>query len=263
MPPGSPPSLPVGAAVARRFGPRYRWIILVICALGTFEVNFHAYAFATLLPTLMQDLGLGNSQAGSLLSAYFITYGLMQIPIGYVADRFGPRRVMVASLTLFSVGVFLIPLANNYATGLITRLLVGLGASAIYVPELRLMPSWFAQRRLGLIYGLLSSGSSIGASIALISVPWLAGFYGWRGGYLITAATVPLVLLLVWCCLARPADVGLPPLPGTAPGPSGPLVPFGPVLRRVLTNRLIWPYGWGTAIYYGGVAGILAWAPTF
>ncbi|HEX2173878.1 MAG TPA: MFS transporter, partial [Dehalococcoidia bacterium] len=45
--------------------------------------------------------------------------------------------------------------------------------------------------------------------------------------------------------------------------PSGPLVPFGPVLRRVLTNRLIWPYGWGTAIYYGGVAGILAWAPTF
>lgn len=256
--------LPIGTALARRLGPRYRWAILTICALGVFQVTFHAYAYATLLPTLMRDLDLDNSQAGSLLSAYFITYGLVQVPIGYVADRFGSRRVMLASLLLFSIGVFLIPFSTSYGTGLATRLLAGLGASAIYVPGLRLVPNWFPQRRIGLIYGLISSGSSIGSSVALVLIPWLTGIFGWRNGYLFAAASVPLMCGLAWCLLARqPADVGLRVEPAVTPPAIGPPVPFLPALRRVLGNRLIWPYGWGTAIYYGGFAGILAWTPTF
>ena len=239
-------------------------MILGVCAASAFQVSFHAYAYATLLPTLMGELGISNSQAGSLLSAYFITYGLMQIPIGYVADRFGSRRVMLGSLMTFSVGVFLIPLSFNYLSGLAIRLIVGLGASAVYVPGLRLVPHWFPQRRMGLVVGLVSSGSALGNTLALVLIPWLAAAFTWRTGYLFAAASVPVVLLLTWLFLRRePGEVGLGPVEDTPAASSGPLLPLLPALRRVLLNRRVWPYAWGTAIYYGGYAGLLAWTPTY
>ena len=254
----------VSRGAAQRIGFAYRWIILAVCAASAFQVSFHAYAYATLLPTLMGELGISNSQVGSLLSAYFITYGLMQIPIGYVADRLGSRRVMLGSLTTFSVGVFLIPLSFNYLSGLATRLIVGLGASAVYVPSLRLVPNWFPQRRMGLVLGLISSGSALGNALALVLIPWLASVFTWRIGYLFAAASVPAVLVLVWLFLRRePAEVGLPPTEGALTASPGPLLPLVPALRRVVLNRQVWPYAWGTAIYYGGYAGLLAWTPTY
>ncbi|MBI3980256.1 MAG: MFS transporter, partial [Chloroflexi bacterium] len=255
-------SLPVGRRLAGIIHLRYRWIVVALGAIGVTEISLHSSFFATLIPTLRSELGLSYSLAQSLLSAFALTYGLMQVPVGLLTDRFGARRVVLVSLAAFAAGASLTPLAPSYLTGLAARLLTGLGASAIYVPGLRLLSNWFPPNRMSTVMGLVSVGSSLGAMLALVLVPHLAATVGWRSAYLMAALTLPVVLVLYGLfCANRPEDVGLasasPPLARST------VTPIGTALRAVLGNRRVWPYSIASGLYFGSYHGLIAWLPTY
>ncbi|MBI3976755.1 MAG: MFS transporter [Chloroflexi bacterium] len=255
------PALPVAHRLAKRAGPHYGWIVAALSGLGAIEVIFHANFFATLIPTLRAELSLSYSLAQSLLSAFALTYGLMQIPVGLLTDRFGARRVALVSLGAFTAGAAFTPFTNSYAFGLAARLLVGLGASAVAVPGMRLISAWLPSNRASTGMGVLMVGSSIGGTLALALVPVLSTAMGWRLGYSIAALTLPFVLLLFALLYAdRPEDVGLttgrPTTKRSAP-------PVRDSLRRVLGDRGIWVAGAASALYYGSYHGLIAWTPTY
>ena len=82
----------------------YRWVVLAV-ALGAFmQTHLHRMAYAPLIPTFVANLGLSYAAAGTIQTAYFWTYAVVQVPIGIVADRWGSQRVMMASMAVLVAG---------------------------------------------------------------------------------------------------------------------------------------------------------------
>lgn len=259
-----PPSpLLIGRLVARSGGLRYRWILVALAGFGTLEINFHGTFYATLIPTLRDELSLSYSLAQSLMSVFSLAYGLMQIPVGVMMDRFGSRSVVLASLAVFSLGALLVPLTQSYEYGLATRLLVGLGASAVYLPGLRVLSTWFPAARISTVMGLISIGTSLGQTLALWLVPRLSATMGWRWSYFAGALSLPVVLLLYAAfCANRPADIGVgSPVELSSPRPAAP--PIRVALGAVARDPNVWVFGVAGGLYYGSYIGLIAWAPTY
>jgi len=229
---------------------RYRWVILGVAVVGFFQTHLHRMAFAPLIPTFVADLGLSYAAAGTVQTAYFWTYTLVQVPVGVLADRWGGRRLMLASMTCLAAGAVAFALSESFLASVVARMLVGLGAAAVWVPGMRLVSEWFPGRERARATGTLSAGGGIGGTVGLLLVPWLAASWGWRWAYAATVVpavmTLALVALLVRAGPAGPA--------GGAPGGS---------LRAVLGTRALWTFNISVFFSYGAYFGCLTFVPAF
>ena len=232
-------------------GARYRWVVLGVCVVAFVQTHLHRMAFAPLIPTFVADLGLGYAAAGTIQTAYFWTYMSAQIPIGVVADRWGSRRVMLACMALLALGAVAFAASGTFLGALGARMLVGLGAAAVWVPSMRLVTEWFPAAERGRATGLLSAGGGVGGTLALVLVPWGAALLGWRRAYLATLvpalAALALILLL---------------LPGDRRDAAAPAGPRGS-LRRVLATRALWPLNLSVLFAYGGYFSFVTFLPAF
>lgn len=229
----------------------YRWVILGLTVIGFVQTHVHRLAFAPLIPTFVTDLGLTYAAAGTIQTAYFWTYMTAQVPIGVAADRWGARRVMLACMAVLAVGALAFALSRTYVESIAARMLVGLGAAAVWVPGMRLVTEWFPARERGRATGLMSAGGGIGGTLGLVLVPWLAGFWGWRAAYgsLVVPAVVTIVLFALFL------------RPGTAGGEVAPAAPGS--LRRVLATRALWPFNVSVCFSFGGFFSFITFLPAF
>lgn len=245
--------------LVNRFKGNYAWLVLTVWGLGFAEVNFHRWSFSALLETIRGDLSLDSTRAGTLVSAYFFTYALTQIPVGILADRFGARRVILVALALLSVGVLTFAFVNDFWTGFASRLLIGLGASAIWVPGLRLMAYWFGPRRYSTVSSAAASSGWLGTSLALLLMPVLASALGWRPAFFLAGLTVPLILAAAYLILInRPEDAGLPslvPRQTAASAPSG--------LWKLLISPRVLALNLSVMAAYGTFSGWLAFLTAY
>src|SRR6266542_6052766 len=101
-----------GAPGGSGLGPR-RWVILGVCVLGFMQSYVHRFGFAPLIPGFIADLGLTYAAAGTIMSAYFWTYGAAQVPVG-VLDRKSTR--LNSSHGSISYAVFCLKKKNKIAT---------------------------------------------------------------------------------------------------------------------------------------------------
>ena len=230
----------------------YRWVILAVCTLGFMQTHIHRVGFAPLIPTFIADLGLTYAAAGTLMTAYFWTYTAVQMPIGLLVDRWGPRRVMLLFMSLLVAGTALFPLSQSYAQSLWSRALVGLGAAAVWVPSLRLISEWFGAEERGRVIGIVSAGGGVGGTLALLLIPLAAERWGWRWGY---ASTLPAVLLtlLLLALFVRGGEGGRSAAAGGGVA----------ALRRVLGTPVIWWFNASVLLSYGAYFSMVTWIPTF
>lgn len=125
-------------------------------------------AFAPLIPTFVSELGLSYAAAGTIQTAYFWTYALVHVPVGMIADRWGTRRVMLASMALLVVGTVAFATAGGFGGAVLARMLVGLGAAAVWVPSMRLLSEWFPTAERARATGIVSAGGGIGGTVVLV-----------------------------------------------------------------------------------------------
>ncbi len=233
--------------------PPYRWVILAVCMLSFVQVHIHRLAFAPLIPTFVADLGITYTAAGTIQTAYFWTYTLVQVPIGVFTDRWGARRVMLIFMTALGAGALLFAASRSYGASVAARALVGLGAAAVWVPGMRLITDWFPPAERGRVTGLFSAGGGVGGTLALLFVPWLAERWGWRLAY--GATVVPALLALALILLLVPARDG---------GAAGSVAPRAAgALGRVLATPAMWPYNLTMLFSYGGYFSMLTFLPAF
>lgn len=230
----------------------YRWAVLAV-AIGAFmQTHLHRMAYAPLIPTFVADLGLTYAAAGTIQTAYFWTYTAVQIPIGLVADRWGSRRVMMASMAVLVAGALAFAASGTYLESIGARMLVGLGAAAVWVPGMRLLTEWFPQRERGRATGLMSAGGGLGGTLGLVIVPWVASAFGWRVAYGALAAPAALVLVVIATTLRS----------GTAAGPAAPRASGGG-LGRVLATPALWPLNLAVLFSYGGYFSFVTFLPAY
>jgi MFS family permease len=168
-------------------------------------VLFINYVDRGTLPTaahLMQgDLNLDHVQMGMLMSAFFWTYTFSQIPVGWLAERYGAHRILAAGLTLWASATILVGFVHTFAALLLLRLLLGLGESAGFPSVAKIMAAIVPAKGLGTANGIVALGYLSGPVVGTIVGGLLMARYGWRSAFWVFGA-LSLLWLLPWSRVA-------------------------------------------------------------
>ena len=202
------------------------------------------------LPLIRKDIGLSFTQAGTLSAASTLTYALMQIPSGYVADRIGPRRLFVVGLIGANVLAFVFALLDDFWLFFVNQAVTGVLRALVFAPGLLLIMALFPPQRRATAMGLFVAGGFSSSVLLNLFGPLLVGPVGWRHLFMIFAAGGVVVCLAYWR-FGAPA-----PVRTTAPVP----------LRQAL-DLFRYPQMWLIGgIQYVRLAvfiGISFWLPSF
>jgi ACS family D-galactonate transporter-like MFS transporter len=182
--------------------PRQRWTMILLCFLAC-TINYVDRAnLAVAAPFLRKEFGLDAAAMGFILSGFFWTYAVMQMPWGWIADRVGPRISLAAAVIWWSVFTAMSAFAGGFGSLLGYRLLLGVGEAGAYPSFPKVVASWFPRRERGFATSIFDSGSRTGAVLSLPIVTLIIAYLGWRASFVITGA-IGLVWVVVWIKIYR------------------------------------------------------------
>lgn len=189
------PHLALGVSNTRR------WTIVGLLFTASLINYFDRATISFALPLLSKELHLGPETKGLLLSAFFWSYALMQIPMGIFADRVNLRWLYAAAFALWSISQGLIGLAAGLGALIAFRVLLGVG-EAIYLPGgSKIVSLLFRPSERGLPCGLFDFGTRTGLVIEGVLVPWMLTTFGWRMTFAVVGFTA-LLWLVPWLMIA-------------------------------------------------------------
>jgi len=186
------------------------------------------------LPLISVSLHLAAATKGLLLSAFFSSYALMQVPVGWCVDRYNLRWIYSALFALWSLACGLTGLAESLVALIVFRVLLGIGES-IYLPGgTKIVSVLFEPRERGLPCGIFDSGTRAGLVIGAPAVAWLIVHFGWRRMFFLVGFSALLWLIPWW--IAFPAH-----FPGQRQQSAGPRSreTFWDVLAHLRSRDLI------------------------
>ena len=211
---------------------------------------------ATLAPSFSTELGLAAADLGLLAGAYFLGFSALQLPLGHGLDRFGPKRVLLALMSLAVLGCGAFAMAQSLPGLILARVLIGMGLAACLMAPLtcfRLRYSQAAQFRSN--SWMLMTGS-LGMVASTLPVQWLLPVWGWRGLFWVLAACLLLAMALIrWWVPADPPTDTLQPAAsaaGSQDGPGGAPQGYRDVFLHPVFIRSV-PIGFFT---YGGMIAV-------
>jgi MFS transporter, ACS family, D-galactonate transporter len=174
-----------------------RWTVVWLLFTASLINYFDRATISFALPLISSDLHLGPETMGVLLSAFFWSYALMQIPIGLMADRLNLRWVYAGAFALWSLAQGLTGLAGSLTVLIVLRIVLGAGES-IYLPGgTKIVSLLFGQEERGTPSGLFDFGTRTGLVFEGLLVPWLLARFGWRVTFVFIGLTA-LVWLIPW-----------------------------------------------------------------
>ncbi len=233
-----------------------RFFLVCLLSVGLSIAYTHrsniAYAIAS--PEFVAQFHLSDTGRGLLGSAFFWTYGLLQIPAGSLVDRYGPKWPLAAGFVLWCLASAACGIANGFAALLGFRLLLGLFEAVITPAGLRWIRDHAEERRRGTFTGIYFSGSKYGPAIAAPIAAWLIKYHGWRTMF-IYQGLFGLLWVIPWLLFASSGR----PETARSSEPEAPEAPFMDVFR----SRLMWGTLIGTFSYNYFVFYALTWLPAY
>ena len=182
--------------------PKARWTMIFLCCLAN-SINYIDRAnLAVAAPSMQRDLGLDPAMMGLVLSGFFWTYSVMQMPFGWFADRVGPRISLALAVAWWSVFTALTAAARNVTTLMGCRLLLGVGEAGAYPSCTKVVANWFPRSERGLASSIFDSGSRIGSALSLPLVTWLIGAFSWQTSFVVTGA-LGIIWAVAWLLIYR------------------------------------------------------------
>ena len=221
----------------------YGWIVVAATHAVLFVIFGVAYSFAAFFGALEQEFAASRGDVSLVFALCGFLYFMVGAFAGQLADRFGPRRVVVAGIVFLALGLACASRAGSLAALYVTYSIgIGLGVGCAYVPSVGAVQPWFIARR-GLASGLAVAGIGVGNFVVPLIAAKLAGAVGWRHSFEILAAGA-LVLGGVAALLIenRPQARGLYP-DGARAGDGAPppaQAAAGITLREALRTRAFW-----------------------
>ena len=184
--------------------PAYGWLTLlrvfIPFSLGYYFSYLIRNVNAIIAPDLISDLGLDASSLGLLTSAYFISFALVQLPMGIFLDRYGPRRVEATLLLFAATGSLIFSLSESLPSLIFGRTLIGLGVASCLMAAFKANTEWFRAERLPLANGCVLAMGGLGAMTATAPIEALLGYTDWRGvfaGFALLALFISGVIYIV------------------------------------------------------------------
>ncbi|MCX7429283.1 MAG: MFS transporter [Planctomycetia bacterium] len=193
---------------ARRPRVGWKWWICGILFLATVLNYLDRQTMSICGPMIRDEMQLSNEQFGVLLSAFRWTYAIVQVPAGFLADRFSVRVVYALAVGLWSLAGAAAMAAYNSRTLLWTRAALGIGEAFNWPCALRVTANMLSPEDRGLANGLFNSGSAIGALVAPLIITPIAMRFGWRMAFLFIGSLGAIWLVLWWGATRRSAELG-------------------------------------------------------
>jgi predicted MFS family arabinose efflux permease len=158
---------------------------------------------AVVAPDLVADLALSPAELGLLTSAYLLAFALFQLPLGILFDRYGPRLVQSAMLTLAAAGCVLFALAPGFQTLFVARAIVGLGFAGGLMSGFKATSLWVAPERRALANSCIMAAGALGIIVATEPTQFLVSQVGWRPAFLVFAGLVFAGACLIFLTVPR------------------------------------------------------------
>lgn len=150
---------------------------------------------------MREELNISPEMMGLILGGFFWTYAVMQLPMGYLVDRLGPRLMYTIAVAWWSVFTALMAVANSVTALFGYRLLLGAGEAGAYPSNAKVTALWFPRREWALATSIFDSGLRVG-SLSLPVVTALIAWLGWRGSFIVTGL-LGFVWIVFWLWLYR------------------------------------------------------------
>ena len=220
-------------------------------ACGYFLSYLYRSTNAVLAPYLSSDLNLNAEQLGLITSAYFLTFGLFQLPLGVLLDKYGARKVQSILFLIAAIGAILFSLGNGVWSLVTARGLIGLGVSGALMAAFKAFAVWFPKERLPLLIGLFMSAGGMGAIVASTPLEMALQITDWRGVYLFIGIVTIFVGVLIFFIVPEKRENSDNEKP----------LPVLKVLKHIYTSYAFWRIGPLSGIAGGtGLAILGLWA---
>jgi MFS transporter, FSR family, fosmidomycin resistance protein len=185
----------VGVASQGEVRSRERWVNGLVGA-GHLLSHYYIFALPPLFPLLKAEFGVSYVELGLAMTAYNLLGGVLQAPVGFMVDRLGPTRVLLAGLGLTAGAVMLMGFTESYPMLLLLALIAGLGNSVFHPADYAILAGSIGPERLGRAFSLHTFLGYLGSAIAPVCMLALAQWADWRMALAISGA-VGLIVLAV------------------------------------------------------------------
>ena len=182
-----------------------RWIMLGLCFLAT-AINYIDRAnLGVSAPFIQKEMNIDPSLMGAILGAFFWSYAAMQLPSGWLVDRFGEKKIYAVVVAWWSLCTMAMAGIKGVPGLFITRFLLGVGEAGGYPSNTKVTARWFPVHERGLASGIFDSGSRVGTALSLPIITMIVAAAGWRTSFIVTGA-LGFIWIIVWLVVYRHPD---------------------------------------------------------
>jgi len=243
----------VGAEV-----PTVRWAIIGVLSAGMIiaYVSRSALSVPLALPAFIRSFHLSLTDRGVVNSAFFWTYAVLQMPAGWLVDRYGVKFPYLLGFTLWSLASASTALTRSIPQLITVQILLGVGQAVVVPASYRWIRYHFVEKERGLAVALYMTGTKIGPAIGTPLAAWLIGMYDWRVMFVLIGLG-GLVWLVPWLWLVKNDDRELAQVAAKNDGATP--IPFG----RIMASPVIWGTIIASFCYMYFVYFCMTWMPAY
>src|SRR4030043_608310 len=181
------------------FPPHFRpfLIFLILSALYLLSM-FYRVSNAVIAPNLIRDLSLDAATLGILGGAFFYSFALLQIPMGPMLDRMGPRIVITSFSMIGALGAFVFAFGNSFLVALLGRILIGVGMASVLMGSMKVFVTKFPPKEFVTLIGIMQAIGSLGNIFAASPLSFLSSTIGWRLTFIIAGVVTALLAFLTF-----------------------------------------------------------------
>ena len=171
--------------------------IFLVFALGYYISNLLRAITATISPNLVSEFNLSAGDLGLLGGGYFLGFASVQIPLGYLLDNKGPKKIVSYFLLIAIVGIISFSLSQNFTSLLISRILIGVGVGACLMGPLTAYRVWFQDETQQRANSWMLMTGAIGMLSSSLPVQFFLPIIGWRSIFGILAILTFFSIILI------------------------------------------------------------------
>ena len=183
-----------------------RWGLVLLLTSGMTFCYAQRGTLSVAAPFMIRELGINTETMGMMLSAFSWCYCFMQVPAGWIVDRFGVRRAYAFGFGLWSISCALAGAFRNLALIMFFRVTMGVGQSVAFPASARAVANWFSDRERGVVNSSYLIGVRLGQALVNAVGVGLIALYGWRV-FFVMAGLAPLVWIVPWMRTLRRWEV--------------------------------------------------------
>jgi MFS family permease len=217
-----------------------RWLVVLALFVVTYGISTPLAAYGVFLPVLAETFGWSRGAIATALSINLLLGGVAGFVIGALADRHGPRVMLVVTVVLAGAAFALVATVGAlWQLYLFVGLLGGVGMSSFYLLAAATVTHWFDERR-GLALALVLVGFNLGYISAGPLAAWLIGAVGWRTAYALLGCGCGLITLLAAVTVRMPREHERAQLRRPVLGRGSPAAAPSATLRAALADPRQW-----------------------